>query len=384
MLGAAVCEALVFVTLSLAAPNAPDPDDAARRPYEGPTAVPSLDPASVEPARALAMAPQERESQPPARRPVEESPAVQPPTVVPTTAPLAEPAPTFSPALVYDPDTNLRIRPILDTAIILGTAAPSFALALWVEPSLPENLPMPGTEPNVGSFDAIALGRFEEAPAIASDVLLAVSFAAPLVYHAVEAGVRRRGISKVRGRGFLPRYMTDLVLIAQAIAVNGLITEILKASLQRPRPYTYLTCDDVAPDQCQELMDKQVSYNADWSFPSGHTSAALAVSTAGATILTLELLGRSKWGIAAVWIGSLGLGTATAVTRVAAGRHFPSDVLTSALLGSAVGITVPLAHWRPEPSRARARGRTKGPAWTLGPMPTLGGGGGLALSGTLP
>jgi membrane-associated phospholipid phosphatase len=52
------------------------------------------------------------------------------------------------------------------------------------------------------------------------------------------------------------------------------------------------------------------------------------------------------WGLAAV--GPLGM----AATRVGAGRHFYSDVLTGALVGGLLGGLVPLVHpRRPEGAR---------------------------------
>jgi len=178
--------------------------------------------------------------------------------------------------------------------------------------------------------------------------------------------VRRRGWSTVRGRGFLVRYGTDVLLLAEALAVNALLTEVLKTAIRRPRPYTFLDPADVDPSQREALVDAQSGNNADWSFPSGHTSTAFTAATAGATLLTLELLGRSRWAIALAWVGGMSVATTTGVLRVAAGRHFPSDVLTSALLGTAIGAAVPLAHWRPVPAGdfARAPGRS----WALLPV----------------
>lgn len=281
-----------------------------------------------------------------------------------------------------EPRSDIQVRLGLDLAITLGAAAPTLGLALWVEPSLPDVTPMPGTEPDVGKFDELALGRYEEAPAIASDVLLGVAIAAPLSYLAAEAALQRRGYSNIRGRGFLARYGTDLIIMAEAIAINSLLTQILKAAIRRPRPFTYLLPSEVDADQREELLDDQSSFQADWSFPSGHTSTAFVITTAGATLLTLKQLGRSNWAVATAWVGGIGLSTTVGVMRVLAGRHFPSDVVTSALLGMGVGAAVPLAHWRPATPGDRVQ---RGPLrnMVLSPMMdrhTLG----LSLGGALP
>jgi membrane-associated phospholipid phosphatase len=283
----------------------------------------------------------------------------------------------------FEPFTAVQIRPVLDLTITLGAAAPSLALGLWVERSLPLIVPMPGADADVARFDRVALGRFEKGPRIASDVLLAASVVAPLVYHGIEAGLRRRGWGAVRGRGFLVRYGTFLVVYAQTLAVNSLMTEVLKSAIGRPRPFTYLDPDEVDPGSAEELIRAQERHDADRSFPSGHTTAAFAASTAGATLLTLELLGRSRWGIAVAWVGGTAVAATTGALRVLAGRHFPSDVVTSALLGGAVGAAVPLAHWRPPRPGDRAGVRQRSTRWTMAPMsgPHMGG---IQLWGPLP
>jgi len=312
---------------SFVAASAPSPVTAApERPYDGPTSVS----APIEPRTA---------------------PAPRATVSRPRRDPSSRPRPAI------EPRSPIRVRPALDITITLATAAPSIGLGLWVEPALPNRIPAPGEAPEVAKIDRIALDRYERAPAVASDVLLAVSVAAPFAYHAIEAGVRRRGWSPVRGRGFLVRYGTDVLILAQALAVNALVTELFKTAIRRPRPYTYIDPADVDPSEREGLIDAQSKNSADWSFPSGHTSTAFTAATAGATLLTIELLGRSRWGIALAWVGGLGVASATAALRVAAGRHFTSDVLTSAMLGMGIGAAIPLAHWRPTPAGDWARSR---------------------------
>ena len=50
----------------------------------------------------------------------------------------------------------------------------------------------------------------------------------------------------------------------------------------------------------------------------------------------------------AVWAGALALAGATAALRVAAGRHFFTDVVVGAAAGSAVGFGLPYLHLRGE------------------------------------
>jgi membrane-associated phospholipid phosphatase len=52
---------------------------------------------------------------------------------------------------------------------------------------------------------------------------------------------------------------------------------------------------------------------------------------------------NSQW-IPWIWGGSLGIASTVAILRVAAGKHFPSDVIAGALVGSAVSYSVLKLH----------------------------------------
>lgn len=334
----------------------------ADREYDGPTAVASargqeLDLVPLSPGSS-------GEERTESEQPTDEVPA---PRVV---TPPAEQRLTGARMVVIDPMKQVRMRPVLDTTIALAAAAPTFALNLWVNRSLPPPPSVAGTEPDVGRFDQLAVGRFEEGQAIdiGSDIAVSLSVAVPVIYHAIEAGTRRHVPRGERGRTFGIAFGTDIVILAQTLAINGLMTEILKAAVRRPRPYAYLSCADVAPDRCDELQQEQQEADANWSFPSGHTSHAFAASTAGATLLTLELVERSNLGIAAAWIGGTALAGTTAALRVLAGKHFGSDVFTSALLGAGIGAAVPLAHWRVPDRAVGSRGTAATSTWSVGPM----------------
>ena len=77
---------------------------------------------------------------------------------------------------------------------------------------------------------------------------------------------------------------------------------------------------------------------ANLSFFSGDTSIAFELAASGATLAYLRGYATAPW-IAAVG-GTLAL--STAVLRVAAEAHWPSDVLTGAAVGTGVGVGLPL------------------------------------------
>lgn len=103
--------------------------------------------------------------------------------------------------------------------------------------------------------------------------------------------------------------------ITVSLVVTGGITYALKYSFKRPRPFVKY------PDK---FIKK--SYGGDYSFPSSHTSNAFAL----ATILSLE---NPKWYVmlpSFLWAGTI------AYSRMHLGVHYPSDVLTGAIIGAGI------------------------------------------------
>lgn len=102
-----------------------------------------------------------------------------------------------------------------------------------------------------------------------------------------------------------------VVMLASAAVTAG-ITEALKYSINRDRPFvTY-------PD----ILKKSSAGSP--SFPSGHTSSAFAAATSIS-------LSYPKWYIIApsyLWAGTVGF------SRMDLGVHYPSDVLAGAVIGS--------------------------------------------------
>jgi membrane-associated phospholipid phosphatase len=112
----------------------------------------------------------------------------------------------------------------------------------------------------------------------------------------------------------------------EALAAGGItfgVTELIKVAVGRPRPDRYLPGRAGTPDvPCRGR-----------SFPSGHTSVAFTFAT------TYWLARRDLEGEPGVlgWMG-YGVAAGVGVSRVAAGRHFPSDVLAGAALGTVSGV----------------------------------------------
>lgn len=130
--------------------------------------------------------------------------------------------------------------------------------------------------------------------------------------------------------------LNDVTIIYEsaltAMAVSGLAT----LSAQRARPYVYGT---KAPE------DVRTSPNGALSFVSGHTTMAFALSTS--TFWTIyRRHGSGTYAWTTLGVGTL-LASFVAVGRVAAGKHFPTDVLTGAAVGASVGTLMPALHDAP-------------------------------------
>jgi undecaprenyl-diphosphatase len=78
---------------------------------------------------------------------------------------------------------------------------------------------------------------------------------------------------------------------------------------------------------------------ADAGFPSDHATASFAIATA-------ILLRDRRWGTVAIVLATL-----LAITRVALGVHYPTDVLAGAALGAATALAL---YWAPIRTRLHA------------------------------
>jgi membrane-associated phospholipid phosphatase len=113
------------------------------------------------------------------------------------------------------------------------------------------------------------------------------------------------------------------------MAVTGVFTQLVKLTVARQRPFASGT-----PPSADPGADARVSF---WS---SHASVAFAAAAAGGTVARLR--GYSGWP----WVYGVGFAAAAATSyfRVAADQHWLSDVVAGAVVGTAVGIALPLLH----------------------------------------
>jgi undecaprenyl-diphosphatase len=156
------------------------------------------------------------------------------------------------------------------------------------------------------------------------DPLLAYSNASQLLFAGTLValflllpGARRHGARRIA------------VAAAASAAVALALGAVLSHLIERARPFV------IDPGGVHQFTH----HAADAGFPSDHATASFAIATA-------ILLRSRRWGIVA-----LALATLLALTRVAIGVHYPTDVLAGAALGSATALAL---FWPPIRTRLHA------------------------------
>ena len=124
---------------------------------------------------------------------------------------------------------------------------------------------------------------------------------------------------------------TDLVILMETILWNGVATEAIRLLVQRPRPFVKADIVNLGKDPAHYT-----------SFVSGHTS----FTAAACGCLLLTLIARKAPRAATTFCAYTGISliVLTGLFRVLSGRHFVTDVLAAAILGSTVAFAVDRIH----------------------------------------
>ncbi len=126
---------------------------------------------------------------------------------------------------------------------------------------------------------------------------------------------------------------SNALVVVEATALAVSLDGIVKLIVARQRPYAHFRdSSEPAPADTEENL----------SFYSGHTNFAFAIAVASGTIASM----RGYRLAPVVWAASLPWAAITGYLRIAADRHYLTDVLTGALIGSAVGFVVPFVFHR--------------------------------------
>lgn len=249
--------------------------------------------------------------------PTEAPPAGAPPPA--EAPPTYEPAPAPAPALpeppVREPAPQRRDRR-------LRVAAISAAMLLYIAS---ETVAKDAISPDrcrwcsVGSFDdgareALVWDRTDRAKRL-SDL---IGYGA--------SPIAASALLLASADGWLA-YGDDMIAMFEIVWGTQLATQIVKISAARQRPYAHYAADPNAP----------ITQEDNLSFFSGHSSLTFSIAV-GAGMLALH----RGYKLAPVILGGgIAIGATTAYLRMAADRHYFTDVLTGAAVGALGGWLIP-------------------------------------------
>lgn len=170
-----------------------------------------------------------------------------------------------------------------------------------------------------------------------SDVLLSLSISGPILVDSLTVAYWYRGS---------PDVAWEMSLIdVETMLATGAVQGIFSTFTARERPYGRVCGGEIPNDNnfCS-------SYDRYRSFFSGHTSLAFAsASLVCSHHLRLELFDSRSADIASCVTGYT-VAAATGTLRTLGDRHYASDVLAGAIIGTTMGLAVPyFMHYRVRP-----------------------------------
>lgn len=162
-------------------------------------------------------------------------------------------------------------------------------------------------------------------------------------------------------------FFEDAAIIVEAAVLAALFNQSVKFIAGRERPFVH-----VLPEGEKGLTAHPSDNNL--SFFSGHTTLAFSLVVAAGTVSELRGYRHSTW----IWAVGLPVAAAMGLLRMAADKHYLTDVVVGALVGSAFGVAVPLLlHPRQDGSVSATRmGRASPPGMRVFANP-----GGIMFSG---
>jgi membrane-associated phospholipid phosphatase len=161
---------------------------------------------------------------------------------------------------------------------------------------------------------------------------------APLVTGGVDALAAAHD-SRSRGIG------VDVLVVGEASVIALDINQVVKFIAGRERPFV---CE--LPPHKKGTTPQPSDNNV--SFFSGHTTATTVVAVSAGTVASMR---GYRWA-PAVWATGLTLSVATGYLRIAADKHYFTDVLTGAIVGAAIGVLIPFVFHHPDDAPVGATG----------------------------
>ena len=223
-----------------------------------------------------------------------------------------------------------NVDPAFDVPLTVGVLAVVGLEETFVKPSLsaPSGCVLPSNgaycdKSHLNSLDRSVVGNYSKTWLNVSDVGQYGALALPIAASSLDAWLSGSDTG-------LEDAATDSLVVIEAATFATLMSTMVKLATRRPRPGQYVA------DRAGTSIEDQLS------FPSGHTTATAAATTAYAT--TFWLRHPDSPARYVVTAGAVAMTGAVGYARVAGGMHFYIDVLAGAVMGGVTGWLVPLWH----------------------------------------
>jgi membrane-associated phospholipid phosphatase len=213
------------------------------------------------------------------------------------------------------PAYQLKLELDLPIVLIGGATASSF----FILPEAPGVACAPDCDRSkINRFDRPAAGLYDSSWSTVGNVATATTMAMPIVFILAD-------------QGFVDGLNDDLV-VAEAALLSSALQVTMSFAVSRPRPRVYGS---------EASLESRSNANAARSFFSGHIANTMATSVAA--LRTYQRLRRPVVAWILFGVGAAG-STLVGISRVAAGSHFPSDVIAGAAVGAGMGLALPAVH----------------------------------------
>jgi membrane-associated phospholipid phosphatase len=252
---------------------------------------------------------------------------------------------------------RLRYDLPIDLSITAGGAALALSLELLTPKIAPSTCRWCDRDGNgndaLNNFDASIRSRVRWSNTAAADKASTV-----IGYGLVPLSVAGIGWISAQREDRMAEFPVSFLIVAESAVLAVNVNQLTKLAFARERPEVH--------SRSPEERAAQRSSEDNLSFYSGHTTFAFAVATSAGTIASM-----CRYRLAPVmWAAGMLLATTTGYLRIAADKHYASDVIAGAVVGSAIGVGVPYFGHRPTRATIRV---------TAAP---IAGGTALMLSGT--
>jgi membrane-associated phospholipid phosphatase len=232
------------------------------------------------------------------------------------------------------PDESMVVNAPLDLAITLGAAGAWLVTQLSAPGLAPKacrwcDRAEDGTD-TLNGFDASVRSAWRWNDTSSANTLSGVfSFGlAPLAGFGVGALVAWHDDR-------LDELPADALVVAESAMIAMNVNQLVKfvAARQRPDVHARTPAERIAQQSPEDNL----------SFFSGHATLAFSLATSAGTVASM----RHHRLAPLMWTAGLLLAATGGYLRIAADRHYATDVITGAVVGSAVGFSVPYFAHRP-------------------------------------